>query len=46
MFVKPYTAMTELRRITGKALKIANQSDIIIATLGESAEMSGESSSR
>jgi beta-glucosidase len=46
MFVKPYIVMTELRRIIGKALKIANQSDIIIAALGESAEMSGESSSR
>ncbi len=29
-----------------EALKIANQSDIIVAALGESAEMSGESSSR
>ncbi|MBF6640183.1 beta-glucosidase BglX [Flavobacterium sp. J49] len=29
-----------------EALKIANQSDVIIAALGESAEMSGESSSR
>ena len=28
------------------ALKIANQSDVIVAALGESAEMSGESSSR
>jgi beta-glucosidase len=27
-------------------LKIANQSDVIVAALGESAEMSGESSSR
>ncbi|MCW2120688.1 beta-glucosidase BglX [Flavobacterium sp. 7A] len=32
--------------LTKEALKIANQSDIIIAALGESAEMSGESSSR
>lgn len=29
-----------------EALKVANQSDVIIAALGESAEMSGESSSR
>jgi beta-glucosidase len=29
-----------------EALKIANQSDIIVAALGESAEMSGRSSSR
>jgi beta-glucosidase len=29
-----------------EALKIANQADIIVAALGESAEMSGESSSR
>jgi beta-glucosidase len=29
-----------------EALKIANQSDVIVAALGESAEMSGESSSR
>ena len=32
--------------LTAEALKIANQSDVIIAALGESAEMSGESSSR
>ncbi|WP_348797236.1 beta-glucosidase BglX [Flavobacterium adhaerens] len=29
-----------------EALKVANQSDVIVAALGESAEMSGESSSR
>lgn len=29
-----------------EALTVANQSDIIIAALGESSEMSGESSSR
>lgn len=32
--------------LLAEALKIANQSDIIVAALGESAEMSGESSSR
>ena len=32
--------------LTAEALKIANQSDVIVAALGESAEMSGESSSR
>lgn len=32
--------------LTAEALKIANQADVIIAALGESAEMSGESSSR
>ena len=32
--------------LVAEALKIANQSDIIIAALGESAEFSGESSSR
>ena len=32
--------------LLAEALKIANQSDVIIAALGESAEMSGESSSR
>jgi beta-glucosidase len=32
--------------LVNEALKIANQSDVIIAALGESAEMSGESSSR
>lgn len=32
--------------LIAEALKIANQSDVIIAALGESAEMSGESSSR
>jgi beta-glucosidase len=32
--------------LTAEALKIASQSDVIIAALGESAEMSGESSSR
>jgi beta-glucosidase len=32
--------------LIAEALKIANQSDIIIAALGESAELSGESSSR
>ena len=32
--------------LVAEALKIANQSDVIIAALGESAEMSGESSSR
>jgi beta-glucosidase len=44
MFVKPCIVMTELRRIMEE--KIMNQSDIIVAALGESAEMSGESSSR
>jgi beta-glucosidase len=34
------------KELLAEALKIANQSDIIIAALGESAEMSGESSSR
>ena len=32
--------------LTAEALNIANQSDVIVAALGESAEMSGESSSR
>jgi len=32
--------------LISEALKIANQSDVIVAALGESAEMSGESSSR
>ncbi|WP_413998515.1 beta-glucosidase BglX [Flavobacterium sp. W1B] len=32
--------------LLAEALKIANQSDVIVAALGESAEMSGESSSR
>lgn len=32
--------------LLSEALKIANQSDVIIAALGESAEMTGESSSR
>ncbi|MDR6845875.1 beta-glucosidase BglX [Flavobacterium granuli] len=32
--------------ILDEALKIANQADVIVAALGESAEMSGESSSR
>ncbi len=32
--------------ILQEALDIANKSDIIVAALGESAEMSGESSSR
>lgn len=32
--------------LIAEALKVANQSDVIIAALGESAEMSGESSSR
>ena len=34
------------QELLDEALKIANQSDVIIAALGESAEMSGESSSR
>ena len=32
--------------LLAEALKIANESDVIVAALGESAEMSGESSSR
>ncbi|MWB95032.1 beta-glucosidase BglX [Flavobacterium sp. GA093] len=32
--------------LIAEALKVANQSDVIVAALGESAEMSGESSSR
>ena len=32
--------------LTDEALAIANQSDVIVAALGESAEMSGETSSR
>ncbi len=32
--------------LTAEAIKVANQADVIIAALGESAEMSGESSSR
>ncbi len=32
--------------LTAEAVQVANQADIIIAALGESAEMSGESSSR
>jgi beta-glucosidase len=32
--------------LIAEALKIANQSDVIVAALGESAELSGESSSR
>ena len=35
-----------LEELLAEALKIANQSDVIVAALGESAEMSGESSSR
>jgi beta-glucosidase len=34
------------QELTSEALKIAAQSDVIIAAMGESAEMSGESSSR
>ena len=34
------------QELISQALQIANQSDVIIAALGESAEMSGESSSR
>ncbi|TDE01267.1 beta-glucosidase BglX [Flavobacterium hiemivividum] len=34
------------QELLAEALKIANQSDIIVAALGESAELSGESSSR
>jgi len=34
------------KEILQEALNIANQSDVIVAALGESAEMSGESSSR
>ena len=33
-------------QLLNEALTVANQSDIIIAALGESSEMSGESSSR
>jgi beta-glucosidase len=33
-------------QLTAEALEIAGRSDVIIAALGESAEMSGESSSR
>ena len=44
--VKPCIEIAEQRRIIGRSFKIANQSDIIVAALGESAEMSGESSSR
>jgi beta-glucosidase len=33
-------------QLLAEALQIANQSDVIVAALGESAEMSGESSSR
>jgi len=33
-------------QLLAEALQVANQSDIIVAALGESAEMSGESSSR
>ncbi|MCC9074208.1 beta-glucosidase BglX [Flavobacterium sp. F-65] len=32
--------------LLAEALKVANQSDVIVAAIGESAEMSGESSSR
>ena len=32
--------------LVAEALKVANQSDVIVAALGESSEMSGESSSR
>jgi hypothetical protein len=38
--------MIEPAELVAEALKIANQSDVIVAALGESAEMSGESSSR
>lgn len=37
---------TTKEELLSEALKIANQSDVIIAALGESAEMSGECSSR
>ncbi|MEO7961581.1 MAG: beta-glucosidase BglX [Ginsengibacter sp.] len=36
----------DARAIINEALAIANQSDVIVAALGESAEMTGESSSR
>jgi hypothetical protein len=41
MFGKPCIVMTELRRIIGGSFE-NNQSDIIVAALGESAEMSGK----
>ena len=34
------------KQLLDEALQIANESDVIVATLGEAAEMSGESSSR
>ena len=38
--------ISDIEQLLDEALTVANQSDIIIAALGESSEMSGESSSR
>jgi beta-glucosidase len=46
MFGKPCIDDRTAAELIAEALKIANQSDVIVAALGESAEMSGESSSR
>jgi beta-glucosidase len=46
MFGKPCIVMTELEELLAEALKNCQSTDIIVAALGESAEMSGESSSR
>jgi beta-glucosidase len=45
MFGKTCIVMIELLELVAEALKITNQSDVIVAALGESAG-SGESSSR
>jgi beta-glucosidase len=44
MFEKPCIDDRTAAELVAEALKIANQSDVIVAALGESAEMSGESS--
>jgi beta-glucosidase len=43
MFGKPCIVMiTAAELVVAEALKIANQSDVIVAALGESAEMKGK----
>lgn len=47
MFGKAFTHdMRPVQQIIDEAVAIANQSDVVVAALGESAEMTGESSSR
>jgi beta-glucosidase len=47
MFGKSFTRDNRpAQQIIDEAIAVANQSDVIVAALGESAEMSGESSSR